>query len=272
MDKYNSIYSDSFEFLHTLTQHPNQSDFFLHTHDGCELYYLMSGKGIFHIEGNDYCLKPGDILIMDNRESHYIELDCSHPYERFVVHFKKDYIRKIDTDGELLKIFEKRAPGENNLFRKEHFEGTLYLTLINNIISGIKSSRIQAETNFFALLNELLIASSNVNCDNVSMKNSFTSKIISYILENLEKQFTLDDICAEFYISKSQLCRMFKKTMGSTIWNYVVAKRISKAKEMIDSGNPPSQVYLQCGFLDYPNFYRAYKKFYGHSPTNRTRG
>ena len=31
-------------------------------------------------------------------------------------------------------------------------------------------------------------------------------------------------------------------------------------------GKRPSQIYIQCGFADYPGFYRAFKAEYGLTP------
>ncbi|MBQ9940949.1 MAG: helix-turn-helix transcriptional regulator [Clostridia bacterium] len=269
MNLYKAIETDSVKFRYSYIAKPNQDDFKMHTHQECELFYFMSGKGIFHVEGTDYPLKQGDIAIMDNSESHYIELDCNYPYERFVVHFDKQYISKIDSEGKLLKIIEGRVPGKDNLFRKEHFSSNLYLMLINNIIDGLDKNKIQAETNFFALMNELLVASPNQSHNTDISNSSLINKIINYILANLEKNFSLDDICNEFFISKPQLCRMFKSTMGATVGNYITVKRLSAAKKMLESGDNPTKVYLKCGYSDYTNFYRAYKKFYGDSPTGR---
>ncbi len=226
----------------------------------------MSGKGTFHIEGTDYPLLEGDILIMDNTESHYIELDPHYPYERMVLSFKKDFVKKIDKSGKLLEVFEKRLPGKNNLFRKENFDSRLYMMLLSNIKSGIEKNPIKVETNFFALLSEISEAFNKNSLDKTANEDTLINLIVSYIIENLEKPLTLDDICKEFFLSKPQLCRMFKKSMGSTIWNYITVKRLSLAKSMLESGELPTKVFFKCGFSTYSSFFRAYKKHFKSSP------
>ncbi len=254
----------SLHIQRTVTNNPMQHDFPMHTHHFCELYYFISGKGVFHIEGNDYSLKSGDILIMNDTESHYIEIDPSQPYERMVIHFNKDFVKILDPSGKLLEAFENRLPGENNLFRNNSFDNNLYQMLIDNMLSSLEN-RLQIETNFFALLNELKTAYSKST--SYETENALPNKIANYILDNLENEFTLEDICKEFYISKPQLCRIFKKSIGSTIWNYVTIKRLARAKALIDNGLPPTHAYVRCGFTDYSCFYRAYKKVYETSPS-----
>ena len=53
-------------------EQPRTSDYHMHTHDEVEIYMLLSGHGIFHIEGTSYPLSPGDVLVMRPAESHYI--------------------------------------------------------------------------------------------------------------------------------------------------------------------------------------------------------
>ena len=101
-------------------------------------------------------------------------------------------------------------------------------------------------------------------------QDSVGYRITQYLNENMEANISLDDICQRFYLSKSQLCRIFREATGVTVKQYLNAKRLVRAKQRIDAGEPPTYVYLRCGFNDYSSFYRAYVKYYGVSPTNKT--
>ena len=70
------------------------------------------------------------------------------------------------------------------------------------------------------------------------------------------------------FISKSQLNRKFRNVTGSTVWEYITAKRLILAKELLVRGEKPTSVYTKCGFNDYTSFYRAYKTKFLHSPKN----
>lgn len=75
-------------------------------------------------------------------------------------------------------------------------------------------------------------------------------------------------ISEKFYISKSQLNRKFKRITGSTVWEYILTKRLIFAKELLQNGEHPTTVYLKSGFKDYCSFFRAYKIKFGVSPKN----
>ena len=49
--------------------------------------------------------------------------------------------------------------------------------------------------------------------------------------------------------------------------NYINNKRLILAKSKIEKGEKPTRVYLDCGYENYPTFYRAYKAKFSIKPT-----
>ena len=42
---------------------PDRSRFGMHTHQKLEIFCFLKGRGVFYIEGSEYPLEPGDVLI-----------------------------------------------------------------------------------------------------------------------------------------------------------------------------------------------------------------
>lgn len=121
---------------HTLTPNPQPEEFFMHTHTHAELYVFLSGKGIYHIEGSEYSLEPGDILLMRPGESHYIEIDPDVSYERIVVWFNTDLFSVLDHENALmLPLFERKA-GTLNMYRRNSFRNEGYLDCLFGMVNG----------------------------------------------------------------------------------------------------------------------------------------
>ncbi len=268
MNKYFEISTDYFTFKYAADERPNPDEkmYKMHTHLSCEVYYFMSGKGVFHVEGTRYPLEVGDILIMNDTESHYIELDPGVKYERCAFNFKKNFIKLIDKNGGLLEPFENRQSGEFNLYRGCNFRSGLYLQLLENMISETDDREMQITVNAYGLLNEIRGAFRETIGKESEVGEADINRIVRYIMDNLETPLSLDSICNQFYISKTQLCRSFKKSMGSSVWNYITIKRLIKAKTMIDAGGLPTKIFSECGFSDYSGFFKAYKKHFGYPP------
>lgn len=195
----------------------------------------------------------------------HIEIIGTEPYVRFSVNFNAELFAAIDPDGKLLTPFNSRKIGTFNRYRAKDFKSNAYTAFIKNIITDSPDRRVQTITNLLPLLNEISLAFGSAS--DAEVTKSLDNRIVSYINRHIAEDITLDDICDRFYISKAQLCRIFKKATASTVGEYITVKRLVNARQLILSGTSPTKAYLQCGFRDYSVFYRAYKKQYGEPPS-----
>ena len=263
-------YSDpDFSLSHSLTEAPDPDHFFLHTHPKAELYYFIKGSGVFHIEGSAYKLEPGDFLLMRPTESHYIELDLAQPYERKVLHFNMDILKSLDPEGLLLAPMLDRKAGKQNLYKPYRFRGGNCEHYLHTMMSANPDPRVSIFAGLVPLLHELCCIQAQLKEEPDTEPDSVEYRILRYLNKNIDKQISLDDICQQYYISKSQLCRIFRNCTGVTVKHYLTVKRLVKAKQLLDAGGQPTHIYSMCGFNDYSSFYRAYRKYYGLSPAQK---
>jgi len=266
MREYTNYKDASVNISHSMTPVPDISDFQMHTHGTAEILYFMRGRGVFHIEGTAYVPEPGDLLITYPSEAHYMEIDPSLPYERIVLNFETDMFRSMDPDGVLLKAFLERPAGKLNLYKDEQFQNGSSEPYFRKMLSSAGNQRINVLAGLMSLLNEIYgIYSLNAN-EVPSEAETLEYRIVRYVNRNLTEQISLDDICARYYVSKPQLCRLFKKATGTTVWQYITIKRLLRAKQLLQEGAAPTEVCAACGFADYSTFYRAYRKAYGTNP------
>lgn len=262
-------YADNdFNLCHSLTSKPDQAHFALHTHVRAELYYFVKGAGTFHIEGSAYPLESGDLLLMQSTESHYIEVDITQLYERKVLHFNMDVLASLDPEGCLLSPLLSRKPGKQNLYKPCRFRGGSCEHYWNTMMQAEPDPRVSIFAGLIPLLHELCAIQASSSGEESSVPDSVEYQIVRYLNKHIDKQISLNDICQQFYISKSQLCRVFHSCTGVTVKHYMTVKRMVRAKELLDAGHHPTHIYTQCGFNDYSSFYRAYKKYYGISPSS----
>ncbi len=266
MNKYFDYKEEHFSICYNFDSKPNKNNFRLHTHEFCEIYCFFEGKGVFKVEGSSYPLHSGDILIMRPGEAHYIDIDPSLPYKRLSIHFDISLFDSLDNSRSLFRSFQSRDRGKLNLYTKREFTSDSYKLFIKNICNDAENRRLNTLINLPLLLNEIALAFDNRDKDTVN--NLLISEILSYINCHLTEKLTLENICREFYLSKPHLCRIFKSCTGSTVWEYIIAKRLLMAKRLIKSGKNPSEIFNDCGFGDYSSFFRAFKKRFGVSPNS----
>lgn len=260
-------------FHHTLDNMPMQSDFKMHTHENYEIYIFLSGSGKYIIEGNEYILYPGNVIITRASESHYFKLTESVPYERMVFHFSEHNLKGFDESGKYLEPFENRNFGKLNCYSKHILDKNVLEDVIKKILKYEQEETedlLKLETTvklcLYELIYELKDKFLRISNEKANNENELIIKIVSYINSNITEQLTIEDIANKFYISKSYLTNKFKQVTGSTIWEYVTAKRLLLAKKMLKSGVTTQNILLNCGFSNYSTFYRRYKEFFGVTP------
>ena len=81
---------------HTVDPHPDPEAFSMHAHERMEVFYFISGRGSYLVEGTAYPLQPGDVLIMRPAETHRLAISPDEPYERISFHFAPALLSGLD--------------------------------------------------------------------------------------------------------------------------------------------------------------------------------
>ena len=155
LEPYFSYHGNLISAHYAADDAPDPDRFRMHTHDACELFCFLEGKGSFQIEGSSYLLTPGDILLMRPLEAHYIRIDPACRYTRFAIHFRPSLLADIDPDGRLLRPFTGREAGRRNLYHAEDFDSPLSRLLLQNAVAPCEDRRLQLITCLVPLLGEI---------------------------------------------------------------------------------------------------------------------
>ncbi len=90
----------------------------------------------------------------------------------------------------------------------------------------------------------------------------------TYVKNNLSNRITLSDLSWKLHCSTVTLTEHFKKEYGITIMEYVMKKRMEKARRLLlNSELSIREVAEECGFTDNEYFSRCFKDEHGLSPT-----
>ena len=250
-------------YNHTKSDIPNEKEFASHTHNKYEILYFLSGEVDCIIGNMRRTLSPGEMVLIPSLYVHHIEIMGNKPYERIVLNFDRS-----SADEELLK----------KVFSTPKIIDTKSFPYIAGVFDRFKTySSIFADDErqilFYSILTELIYLTYNaLNTESGAVTfdgySSAARKAIKYINKNLFEITDIEDMCKNLFISKAYLHYVFLNSLGMSPMKYIKCKRLIAAREMIRLGEKPTNVAQKVCYNDYTTFFRAYKSYFGYSPTD----
>ncbi len=265
--------NDSFEIFHY--KEPKISNVEVHDHDFYEVYFLLNGDVSYWVEGQVYNLEPGDLLLINPLVLHRpIVLENSKVYERIVLWINKKYLEEMFfSDDNLSNCFKKVKETKNCLIKISNEFELSDLTsnlakLVHEYYGDEFANKMYAQSVFIQFMIELnrIVNKSKVNKLAAHKQSRLVSDVLKYIDLHYNKEISLDELAQNFFVSKYHLSHEFSKEVGTGVYRYIMLKRLTVAKQMLNQGIQATDVCFKCGFKDYTNFYRAFKSEYGISP------
>lgn len=262
--KKNEINKTDTKFLY-ISQSKYESDWHstMHTHAFTELFYVLKGSGIFKIENSKLNVKENDLVIVNPHVSHTESSKDSNPLEYIVIGIDGLSLT-TDEDTNILnthniynysKYNHEILSYMNNLLyevqqKDEYYEEiceNLFQALIFNMKRRTKSNLIFTPTN-------------NINKECALIKN--------YIDIHYSSELNLDHLASITHMNKYYLIHIFKKFIGTTPIDYLIARRTAMSKILLETTEySMDQISQVAGFTSQSYFNQIFKKRVGICPT-----
>jgi AraC family transcriptional activator of mar-sox-rob regulon len=120
----------------------------------------------------------------------------------------------------------------------------------------------------------LLLASQADAYEEISLKSPRTrhgdrmEAVCVWLNEHLSEEMNLDEMASKFALSRSLLTRSFRQHTGTSIVEYVNARRLEKAAVLLTATADENILHaaIESGFSNLSHFYRRFKAAYGLTP------
>ena len=274
-DTRQSMKKQTFEIFHY--RDPKIDGVAMHHHDFYEIYFFLNGSVEYRVEGRTFLLEPGDLLLISPNEFHQPLVNPGAAYERIVLWIDKAYLESFcDKDVDLSGCFKSGLPSHKNLLRLNAVQRTditeKLSLLIKEYYSDAFASNLSATGIFMQLMAEInRIALVSSSSGEPLKETPLISQVLQYISEHCSEDLSLENLAQHFYVSKYHLSHEFSRAVGTSVYRYIMLKRLLLAKQLLSDGCSPGDVCHRSGFQDYANFYRAFKAEYGVSPKEYTK-
>ena len=239
----------------------------IHIHDCCEVFLSLSDGTSFLIDDKVYSVKANDLFIINHFEAHKVCSTDTQKFVRYSLHIHPSFIHlNSSPEVDLTKCFyDPNKPDKISLSVEE-------VEKLTNLFNALKNDYGYGDE-LYKKIKTVEILLEVVNLHKKHLNTQFTSPLnkslqlaVDYINKNFTQPISLDDVAKNSFISTNQLCLLFKKYLSTTVNTYIISKRITKAKKFLSEGKSVTETAFACGFNDYANFIRVFKKNVGTPP------
>ena len=263
-------------------------------------FVVLSGNGTLTYEGTTYELSAGDCVFIDCRKAYShstgystdenntsvnnTSISTSACVNETACEKDADASQSTDTPSASLwslqwchfyapflpAIYEKyKERGGSPVFHPDDSSPfTAILTDLYTLASSsdyIRDMRINESLS--ALLTLFMEQSWHPESKTVSRKRLELEEIKNYLDDHYTEKIEMEDLSEKYYINKYYLTKIFKETYGSTINGYIIAKRITRAKQLLRfTDMTVDEIGAAVGMGDANYFSRTFRKVEGISP------
>lgn len=91
-------------------------------------------------------------------------------------------------------------------------------------------------------------------------------RLVDYVDAHLDQSIPLSQLAAVAGLGERHLLRAFRTTMGCSPHQYLLARRVERAKARIAQGWPLASIAQDCGFADQSQLTRTFRQHAGTTP------
>ncbi|MBO7639422.1 MAG: response regulator [Treponema sp.] len=244
---------------------------------------LMSQSYNQALEALNRTDKDGGIIFYSGEEEELspIENSCERILGRLgigdgagVKYLTAEYINNLYNSGAdinkiknlLFELLIRARDTTNNL--SSSLQKTSYSNDAFDSIFGFFSTcneRVQIED---FVQQRLFECASHVTKIRTKKENPVIKKVTQYVLDNLSKELSLDNVAQTVNMSSFYLSKMFKEETGETFINYVTDRRLEKSCTLLkETEKSVKEITADVGYNDQNYFSKLFKNKYGLSPT-----
>jgi two-component system response regulator YesN len=91
-------------------------------------------------------------------------------------------------------------------------------------------------------------------------------EVLRLVNEEMDQELTLHMVADRMYINSSYLSRLFKQEMGVAFSDYVLERKMERAKALLQEGHKVYDAARSVGYRDVSYFTKVFRKYWGVNP------
>ena len=256
-----------------------------HAHPCHQLLYYQRGAGTFEVDGRQHPIRRGSVFFVPAGRSHRFTDDSSEPAICLAMDFTIDVARTVGAEGSpgqseaavLLSLLYAQPARPFHLQPRDH-------ATIDRCIEEIIVENETREVGFASLIQAHLLRLIALCVRGTQRAQGFdehfrhtawrhrliAERALAFIGEQATRhpELTLGEVARHCATSPNHLNRILRAQIGRTFHQSLLLQRLELARTLLREGRMNcTEAALQAGFNDSNYFSRAFRKLYGHAPS-----
>lgn len=231
------------------------------------LYYICGGEYDFKINDEHIRAKYGDMVLAPKGATIDFHSIDQEEHEMFICHFSAECDRC--NLFEYLEFPYMTTLGNEVAERyvRYSFEDLVRFNTINDVQAAF---RVQAD--LMKMLACFVDHTENERPTIRINKDKTLKPIITYIEENYKNDITVTELAQTAHLHPNYFIKTFKKQFGVPPIQYINRLRLTKARyALTNTVGTIQEIAVDCGFNGQSQFSKAFRQFFGLSPTEYRR-
>lgn len=255
---------------------------------GFSVKYVATGQEFYTSDAREFTVKEGQFLLVNHTQKVEVVMQSNKIVEGLCLFVDPSYLKEIaflENNGLIKKLDqfftaqEEKFGTDDSIFPSQasplqHFltqtmkkrnclswdnvEPDFYYTLAESIWRHLHQTHQQIE---------------RISAERKSTREELHRRLllgVGYIHDNYNRKVQLKDMAQQAMLSEFHFLRTFRQCFGLSPYQYLKKLRLEEARRLVIKGKLSiTEISDACGFSDVRYFRKAFKSYFGESPTTQ---
>ncbi len=248
-----------------------------HIHSAIEILYFMVGDSRVVINGDEYLVSPGDMVLFRSNSIHEVYSMSDTPCTHLVLQISPAQVIAFSSEehgSSYLLRLSLSCHDDKCFWSKEECDRLGFTELFATLIEEEKNPKncsdirikIAGASVLLKILDEIMPKDDSADDSDEAVSGCIYNAIV-YLNRYYNQNITADICAKKVFMSYGHFSRSFKRVTGANFKDYLNTIRVNRAeKALIGTDDSIAEICRKCGFNTVSYFIAMFRRIKGVTP------